>query len=194
MNQQESEALAQFCAEQYYAFDARAWQRRQAGAQSRVREPQLRIDRPLAHMDNFSSPKKLLALALAAIVVMLSACVIMSPVQNVGVALSGAEEVPPVATDARGSGTIMVADNMSVSGNVATSGLAGIAAHIHVGSRGENGPVAIGLVKTAENTWAVPSGAKFTPEQYAAFIAGRTYVNVHTPANKGGEIRAQLTP
>ena len=28
MNQQESEALAQFCADQYYAFDARAWHRR----------------------------------------------------------------------------------------------------------------------------------------------------------------------
>lgn len=28
MNQQESEALAQFCADQYYAFDAKAWQRR----------------------------------------------------------------------------------------------------------------------------------------------------------------------
>ena len=28
MDQQESEALAQFCADQHYAFDARAWQRR----------------------------------------------------------------------------------------------------------------------------------------------------------------------
>lgn len=28
MNQQESEALAQFCADQYYAFDARAWHQR----------------------------------------------------------------------------------------------------------------------------------------------------------------------
>lgn len=28
MNQQETEALAQFCADQYYAFDPRAWHRR----------------------------------------------------------------------------------------------------------------------------------------------------------------------
>jgi hypothetical protein len=28
MNEQESVALAQFCADQYYAFDSRAWQRR----------------------------------------------------------------------------------------------------------------------------------------------------------------------
>jgi len=27
-----------------------------------------------------------------------------------------------------------------------------------------------------------------------AFLAGETYVNFHTPANKGGEIRAQRQP
>ena len=145
-------------------------------------------------MDSFSSPKKLLVLALGLILALLSACVIMSPVKNVGVTLSGAEEVPPVATGARATGTIMVADNLAVSGSVVTAGLAGVAAHIHIGARGENGPVAVGLVKTADNTWAVPGGAKFSAEQYTAFLAGRTYVNVHTAANKGGEIRAQLVP
>jgi hypothetical protein len=145
-------------------------------------------------MDTLSPLKKLIATALAAILMMLSACVIMSPVKNVGVSLAGAEEVPPVATAASATGTIMVADNLSVSGNVTTTGLAGVAAHIHVGARGENGPVAIGLAKIADNIWAVPAGAKFTPDQYAAFLAGRTYVNVHTAANKGGEIRAQLAP
>ena len=49
----------------------------------------------------FASPKKLFGLALGALLVLLSACVIMSPVRNVGLALTGAEEVPPVATDAR---------------------------------------------------------------------------------------------
>jgi len=145
-------------------------------------------------LDTRASMRNLAALALTAILVMLSACVIMSPVKNVGVTLTGAAEVPPVATDARATGNIMVADNLSVSGNVTTSGLAAVAAHIHVGARGENGPVAIGLVKIGDNTWAVPSGAKFSPEQYTAFLAGRTYVNVHTAANKGGEIRAQLAP
>jgi hypothetical protein len=40
----------------------------------------------------------------------------------------------------------------------------------------------------------VAPGAKFTDAQYEAFKAGNTYVNVHTPANKGGEIRGQLRP
>ena len=143
-------------------------------------------------MDAFSSPKKLLALALGTILVLLSACVLMSPVKNFGVTLTGAEESPPVATDARGTGKLMVANSRAVSGTVSTSGLVGVDAHIHVGGRGENGPVAIGLVRAADNTWVVPSGAKFTAEQYAAFLVGRTYVNVHSAAYRGGEIRAQL--
>ena len=42
--------------------------------------------------------------------------------------------------------------------------------------------------------WSIPAGAKFTNQQYDAFKAGNTYVNVHSDANKGGEIRGQLKP
>jgi hypothetical protein len=35
---------------------------------------------------------------------------------------------------------------------------------------------------------------KLTPEQLANVIDGRTYVNVHTGANPGGEIRGQILP
>ena len=48
--------------------------------------------------------------------------------------------------------------------------------------------------KTGDNVWSTPSGAKFNDDQYKAFLAGETYVNVHTAAHKGGEIRAQLQP
>ncbi len=40
----------------------------------------------------------------------------------------------------------------------------------------------------------MPEGSKLTDEQYAAYKAGNLYVNVHSAANKGGEIRAQLKP
>lgn len=111
------------------------------------------------------------------------------------VTLTGGEEVPPVSTGARGAGSITVGADKGVSGSVTTTNLAAAnAAHIHTGARGQNGPIAVGLVKTADNVWTVPAGARFTDAQYDAFKTGNTYVNVHTPTHKGGEIRGQLHP
>ena len=111
------------------------------------------------------------------------------------VTLSGAEEVPPVSTAASGGGTITVKGDHSVSGGVTTKGLSGIAAHIHVGARGQNGPVIVPLAKGADgSTWSFASGAKLTDAQYEAYKAGNLYVNVHTAAHRGGEIRGQIKP
>lgn len=110
------------------------------------------------------------------------------------VTLSGSQEVPPVTTSASGSGTITVGADMSVSGSVTTTGINGTAAHIHMAAMGANGPVIVPLTKTADGVWSVPAGAKLTEPQYAAFKVGNTYVNVHSAANKGGEIRGQLKP
>jgi len=107
------------------------------------------------------------------------------------VALSGANEVPPVKTAATGKGTITVGDDGSVSGSVTTTGVQGLAAHIHTGAADKNGPVIIPLTKDGD-TYKVPPGAKLTPDQMKAFKAGELYVNVHSADNKGGEIRAQL--
>lgn len=111
------------------------------------------------------------------------------------VKLSGTEEVPPVQTSASGGGTIKIADDRSVSGSISTSGIAGIAAHIHIGAAGKNGPVIVPLTKGADGTtWSVPAGAKLTVAQYDAYKAGDLYVNVHSAAHRGGEIRGQLKP
>jgi hypothetical protein len=108
--------------------------------------------------------------------------------------LSGASEVPPVTTTATGSGPITVADDGSVSGRVRTTGVAATAAHIHVGAAGQNGPVIVTLTKTGDAEWSVPAGTKLSDEQMKSYKSGNLYVNVHSDANKGGEIRAQITP
>jgi hypothetical protein len=127
--------------------------------------------------------------------ILLSGCADMGANQSIQVTLTGSKEVPPVTTSATGTGNITVGADMSVSGSVTTTGVAGVAAHIHDGGApGKNGPVIIPLTKTGDNVWSVPAGAKFTDAQYASYKAGNLYVNVHSAANKAGEIRGQLTP
>jgi hypothetical protein len=109
------------------------------------------------------------------------------------VSLSGAEEMPPVNTDATGSGSFRVAADGTISGSVTTKGLRGTAAHIHQAGKGANGPVIVPLTKSGD-TYSVPEGRKLTAGQMQALKAGNLYVNVHSDRNKAGEIRAQQQP
>ena len=108
--------------------------------------------------------------------------------------LTGDNEVPAVKTSATGSGSVTVGADKSVKGSVATSNIAATAAHIHVGAAGANGPVIIPLTKKGDNEWIVPEGAKLSDDQFQSYNAGNLYVNVHSAANPGGEIRAQIKP
>lgn len=120
--------------------------------------------------------------------------------QGINVTLTGDQEVPPVKTQAKGTGTIVIAPDKSVSGSITTTGIAGTVAHIHDSVPGEtmcgakNGPVIIPLTKGPDNTWSVPAGAKLTDAQYSSYQKGNLYVNVHSAANKGGEICSRLAP
>jgi hypothetical protein len=110
------------------------------------------------------------------------------------VKLTGDSEVPPVTTSATGTGTITVGEDKSITGKVTTKGVEGTAAHVHLAAAGKNGPPIIALEKGADGAWNIPKGSKLTDEQYKAYKAGELYVNVHSAANKGGELRAQLKP
>ena len=131
---------------------------------------------------------------IAAALMLLAAYPGVASADQVKVTLSGDQEVPAVKTAASGSGTITINADKSVSGSVTTTGVAGTMAHIHNGAAGANGPVIIPLTKSGDGGWSVPAGAKLTDAQYAAYKAGDLYVNVHSAANKGGEIRGQLKP
>jgi hypothetical protein len=72
------------------------------------------------------------------------------------------------------------------------SGLTGpaTAAHFHSGEPGKNGGVAIPITPA---TSPLEGSATLTDAQAAELLAGKWYVNLHTEANKGGEIRGQVT-
>ena len=108
--------------------------------------------------------------------------------------MTGAEEVPPISTSASGTGTLRVGADRSVTGSFKTQGGPFTAAHIHEGAAGQNGPVIIPLSKSGDNDWIVPANAKLTDAQFESYKAGRLYVNFHSAAHKGGEIRAQIRP
>jgi hypothetical protein len=106
--------------------------------------------------------------------------------------LSGAQEVPPVNTQASGVSTIQVLGDKIITGSVQTSNIDGTAAHIHQGAPGQNGAVIIPLVKTAPNVWSIQPNTMLSSAQFDAYRDGNLYVNVHSAAHPSGEIRAQL--
>lgn len=124
---------------------------------------------------------------------------------------SGREEVPGRATLAQGVAGVLVShDDSSVyySLTATDASTAIAAAHIHMGARGENGPVVVTLcsaqTKPCGSEGVVAQGT-FTaadlsgPMQGAALsdlvdamAAGNTYVNFHTSKFPDGEARGQL--
>lgn len=109
------------------------------------------------------------------------------------VKLSGDQEVPAVKSSGSGSGTITINDDGTVSGSVSVTGFTPTAAHIHQGAADKNGPVIVPFTKEGDK-FSAPPGAKLTPDQMKAYKAGELYFNVHSAANPGGEVRAQLKP
>lgn len=113
---------------------------------------------------------------------------------EIKVTLSGAQEIPPVTTSATGTGTVTVGADKSLSGGVTVAGLEVTAAHIHEAPAGKNGPIVVPLTKASDTAWTVPPGTKLTDAQHESYKAGNLYFNIHSAANKAGEIRGQIKP
>ncbi|HEX6442640.1 MAG TPA: CHRD domain-containing protein [Stellaceae bacterium] len=110
--------------------------------------------------------------------------------------LAGNSEVPPVNSQGKGSAQV-TADSAtnSVSWRVEFAGLSGpaTAAHIHCGAAaGANAGVAVPLGNNP--TSPITGQGTMTPAQMQQLQGGQCYINVHTAANPGGEIRGQLAP
>ena len=107
--------------------------------------------------------------------------------------LSAASEVPPNDSKGKGEVTVTYDDatkKMSWKGDY--SGLSGpaTAAHFHgPAPAGKNAGV---MIPITPNGPEFEGSATLTDAQAKALEDGELYVNVHTAANKGGEIRGQL--
>jgi len=137
-------------------------------------------------------------LAVLGAAAILASCSSMHNMMNSGssgesVTLTGANEVPAVSTSAAGSGMVTINSDHTVTAKIIATGMTATAAHIHQGAKGANGKVIVPFTKTGDNEFSAPPGAKLTDEQYQAYKAGDLYVNVHSAAHPGGEIRAQLS-
>ena len=124
--------------------------------------------------------------------------------------LSGAGEVPPNDSKARGNALFTLSDDgTQLSFKLIVANIVNVtASHIHLGAAGQNGPVVALLYQagapdgrsdgilaqgtiTAANL-AGPLAGQPLSALIAAIEAGDTYVNVHTVTNPAGEIRGQI--
>ena len=113
------------------------------------------------------------ALVLTGAAAMLAGCQSMAPMMaGQEIVLSGSNEVPPVTTSASGTGTVTINADRTVSAKITVTGMTATASHIHEGAAGANAPVIVPFVKTGDNTFAAPDGAKLTESQYASYKAG----------------------
>jgi hypothetical protein len=115
---------------------------------------------------------------------------------KLGGTLAGSSEVPP--KEGAGAGTVEASFNKEtsmLSWKVVYTGLSGPAGagHFHgPAAAGQNAGVVLGFKGSVESP--ITGEAALTPAQAADVLAGKWYVNIHTKANPGGEIRAQVMP
>ena len=111
--------------------------------------------------------------------------------------MTSAQEVP--ANDSKGKGTAEITVDTTgkkVMFTVNFEGLSGdaVAAHIHgPAEAGANAGVIVNIGMAGGLKSPIKGELPLTDAQIADVTAGKSYVNVHTAANKGGEIRGQIT-
>ena len=130
--------------------------------------------------------------------------------RNFAVHLSGDQQVPPVDTNAQGEAIFHLSkDGTMLDYKLIVANIDNVtASHIHLGAPGTNGPVVAFLYGgppiqgtfsgvLAEGTITAadlkgPLAGMSLSDLLTAMESGNTYVNVHTTAHPGGEIRGNI--
>ena len=135
-------------------------------------------------------------IACVSAIAMLASTASHADMLNLGATLSGAAEVPP--NTSAGMGQLQAEFDKATKTlryTLRYSGLSGPvkAGHFHgPAEAGKNAGVALGINNAGESP--VQGSAVLTADQAADLLAGKWYVNLHTAANPGGEVRGQVIP
>lgn len=120
-----------------------------------------------------------------------------SEIKRVQVPLSGTEVNAAVNTTGKGRAVLFVNQSSgALFGAVRTSDLVSNATlgHIHTGAAGTNGGVLLTLEQdeSDSNLFSVPEATTLTAEGLAQFLAGDTYLQIHSETHTVGEVRGQV--
>ncbi|WDR01163.1 CHRD domain-containing protein [Devosia algicola] len=130
----------------------------------------------------------------AAASLMFAAVPAFAEVVNMTADLSGQAEVPPNNSSATGKlEATFDTDSMKFAWTISYEGLTGdaTAAHFHgPAAEGENADPVIPI--DGDLASPIKGEATLTEDQASQLQDGMWYVNIHTDANKGGELRGQV--
>jgi hypothetical protein len=134
--------------------------------------------------------------AFAAVSALLLATSAPAEVVHYSAKLNGASETPPTTSKGKGSASVTLdTTKKTVSWTVSYSGLSGPATMAHFHGPAPVGKAAgVAIPLTPPLASPIKGSSAITDSQIADLKAGLWYVNVHTAANPGGEIRGQLAP
>ena len=111
------------------------------------------------------------------------------------VILSGANQIPSINTTAKGLALIRLTADKKLYSNVTVKDLEMgdnlIAAHIHSGAAGANGPVSVVLCKSAADFGMIQINT-LTDAVYMSVKSGYNYVNAHSTNHPKGIVRGQI--
>ncbi|HEX2865779.1 MAG TPA: CHRD domain-containing protein [Ignavibacteriales bacterium] len=110
--------------------------------------------------------------------------------------LTGSQQVPKVATNAKGTGSFTLT-NEGLAYKITVDSIVISGAHFHLGEPGVSGGVVKDIIadfvgNTATGIWRTTGNQALTPDLIKALMTGKLYFSVHSPGKPMGELRGQI--
>lgn len=118
----------------------------------------------------------------------------LNPEIKIEATIDGVQQVPRNGSTATGRmDGVYNKDTRTLTYSITYSGITPTSGHFHLGEYGVNGDVILDFGRTL--TSPISGSMVLTlPQENALLVVRGIYVNLHTAAFKGGEIRGQLFP